>query len=43
VMDAICEIDPEAGRHAIGEMVAAGVRLVTTDEVCAAEVVGARF
>jgi nicotinamidase/pyrazinamidase len=42
VVDAIREIDPETGRRAIEEMVAAGVRLVTTDEVCAAEAIGAR-
>jgi nicotinate phosphoribosyltransferase len=42
VVDAIREIDPENGRRAIEEMVAAGVRLVTTEEVCAAEVLGVR-
>jgi nicotinate phosphoribosyltransferase len=34
VVDAIREIDPEGGRRAIEEMTAAGVRLVTTEEVC---------
>jgi len=37
VVDAIREIDPEAGRRGIEAMVAAGVRLVTTDEVCASD------
>jgi len=35
VVDAIRPITEEGGRKAIEEMVAAGVRLVTTDEVCA--------
>ncbi|HEV2379214.1 MAG TPA: nicotinate phosphoribosyltransferase [Terriglobia bacterium] len=34
VVDAICAITGEGGRQAIAEMLAAGVRLVTTDEVC---------
>ena len=34
VIDAIRAITPEGGQKAIEEMVAAGVRLVTTDEVC---------
>jgi nicotinamidase/pyrazinamidase len=34
VTDAIREIKPEDGRKAIDEMVAAGVRLVKTEEVC---------
>ena len=36
VVDAVCAIARDGGRQAIEEMVAAGVRLVTTDEVCAA-------
>jgi nicotinate phosphoribosyltransferase len=36
VVDAIRAITEEAGRRAIEEMVAAGVRLVTTEEVCSA-------
>jgi nicotinamidase/pyrazinamidase len=36
VTDAIKEIKPEDGRKALEEMKAAGVRLVTTSEVCAA-------
>ena len=35
VTDAIKEIKPEDGRKAIDEMKAAGIRLVTTAEVCA--------
>ncbi len=35
VVDAIRPITEEGGRRAIEEMLAAGVRLVTTDEVCA--------
>jgi nicotinamidase-related amidase len=34
VIDAIRAITPEGGQKAIEEMVAAGVRLVTTEEVC---------
>jgi nicotinate phosphoribosyltransferase len=34
VIDAIRAITPDGGQKAIEEMVAAGVRLVTTDEVC---------
>jgi nicotinamidase/pyrazinamidase len=36
VTDAIKEIKPQDGRKAIEEMVAAGVRLVTTADVCSA-------
>jgi nicotinate phosphoribosyltransferase len=45
VVDAIREIDSESGRRAIEEMVSAGVRLVTTNEVCARdpEVLGVRW
>ena len=35
VVDAIKPITEEGGREAVTEMVAAGTRLVTTDEVCA--------
>ena len=35
VVDAIKPITAEGGRKAIDEMVAAGVRLVKTEEVCA--------
>ncbi len=37
VVDAIREIDPENGRRALEEMTAAGVRLVTTDDICSRE------
>jgi hypothetical protein len=35
VIDAVRPITEEGGRKAIDEMVAAGVRLVTTEETCA--------
>jgi len=35
VIDAVRPITEEGGRKAIDDMVAAGVRLVTTEEVCA--------
>ena len=34
VVDAVRAITEEGGREAIHEMLAAGARLVTTDEVC---------
>jgi nicotinamidase/pyrazinamidase len=37
VTDAIKEIKPQDGRKALEEMAAAGVRMVTTAEVCAAD------